>query len=92
MAVYRDRKFGAGDRIQLDGNEFHNCTFDGWCTVVFAGSGGNIVLDAVTFKDFKLVTEEPARTILGLMGALYKMSPNSMELVLESIRTGIPIT
>lgn len=92
MAVYRDRDFGKNDRIQLDGNEFHNCTFNDGCRVVFAGSGGSIVLDNVRFNKFRFVTEEPARTLLGLMSALYKMSPESMELALESIRTGIPIT
>jgi len=43
-----NRRFGPGDKIELDGKSFLNCTFDG-CEVVYGG--GETLWDGVTWRN-----------------------------------------
>ena len=80
----------ANRTVRLDGDEYHNCTFQ-TCTVEIGGMA-NLVLKDCTFTDCQWVFTEAAATTLAIMAQLYGGAiPDGdalIEQVFASIRQG----
>ena len=69
---YRDETFTG--EVELDGNEFYNCTFSGGATLIYRGDTPPR-LNGCKFKSFKFEFQGTAANTVGFLKAM--ASPNS---------------
>lgn len=75
-------------RVQLDNINYVNCSFDG-CAVVYSG-GGPIGLNSCNFTNCRWEFDGPAANTLKFLTLMYKVQPELIESVFESVRRGGP--
>jgi hypothetical protein len=81
----RGRRFAAA-RIEMDGFEYINCTFEN-CIVVFAGHMP-VGMIGCTMNDCQFVFEEAAAATILFLGALYhEFGPNGRQVFEETINS-----
>jgi hypothetical protein len=95
-----------GERVELDGGEFHDCRFED-CTIVFTGEGEFPVLVNPKFVDSRFALEGPAgrtaeylrllwmagggKIIAGWLPELWE-APSQAQPVSDSQRSSTPST
>ncbi len=74
-------------RVELDGQQFENCTFDS-CAIVFKGTGP-YNLSGCSFNDCSFNFEGPAALTVKFMTDIYKIAPQLIEGTFDKIRLGV---
>jgi hypothetical protein len=84
-----DKQVFIGQQIQLDGNEYFDCSFQR-CSILMSGLGP-FTLHGCSIENCRFGVGDPAAHVLRYMAALYAMGGEAqamIEQVFNSIRTG----
>jgi hypothetical protein len=78
-----DNKSFFGERVVIDGNEYHGCTFSR-CQLVYRGEEAFVIVDCL-FQNPQWILDGPAaNTLKFLMAAYHKMGEQGTRLVEET--------
>jgi hypothetical protein len=83
-----EKKEFRNETINLNGNEFDHCQFDG-CRMVFNGVG-NVGLSNNNFKDCKWIFDGPAAATVAYMKALYGMGGDAQTMIIAMLEEVAP--
>jgi hypothetical protein len=84
-----DKQVFVGEQIQLDGNEYFDCSFQ-HCSIVMSGLGP-FTLHGCSIENCSFGVGGPAVHVLRYMAALYAMGGDAQTMIeqtFNSIRTG----
>jgi hypothetical protein len=86
MAVVHNGNHFAGGRVDLDDQEYYNCTFDD-CTIVYSATGP-VKVEGCHFNRCRFGFEEAAEGTIRFLTALYQIDADTVEQTFDSIRSG----
>ncbi len=78
--------FFTNTRVELDGNSFEGCAFDG-CRIVFSGKAPCELIDC-TFNNSPFAFEGPAALTVDFLTKMYRVAGPMIEATLQNIRAG----